>query len=85
MVNAGLVHIGAAAGEGGNSLRLAAGRRSRLLPCFAIADVRLADEGGRRPCRGVVDGRAIDSRAFAREAAWRRSDAVKVRVVRRGA
>ena len=73
---------------------------ARLLVDGETPDVRLTVEGGRRPYRWLVDGRALDSRAFSREAAWRpigegfatvtvtdasgHSDAVKVRLVRRG-
>ena len=69
----------------------------RLLVDGETPDVRLAVGGGRRPCRWIVDGHAVDSLPFARDAPWRpdedfsrvtvvdalgRSDEVHVRVVR---
>ena len=63
--------------------------------------IKLSVDGGRRPYRWIIDGRAIESRAFAHEAAWHpsndgfstiivvdalgHSDEVKVRVLDRAA
>ncbi len=72
---------------------------ARLLVDARTPAVTLSVDGGRRPYRWIVDGRPLDSRAFAREAGWRpagegfstvtvvdaagRSDEVHVRVVTR--
>ena len=74
---------------------------ARLLVGAASADIALAVDGGRRPYRWMVDGRPLESRAFAHAAAWHpsdegfstitvtdasgRSDVVRVRVVKLGA
>ena len=73
---------------------------ARLLVDAGSPSVRLSVDGGHRPYRWLVDGRPIESRAFARETSWPapsegfstltvidgdgRSDAVKVRVVAGG-
>lgn len=45
--------------------------QSRLLVDAASpSPIKLAATGGRRPYRWLVDGRPVDSRAFAHEAAW---------------
>jgi penicillin-binding protein 1C len=62
----------------------------------AVEAIKLAVDGGQRPYRWLVDGRLVESRPFAHDAAWRpsgdgfstvtvvdaagRSDEVKVRV-----
>ena len=66
-----------------------------------MGTIKLAVDGGRRPYRWLVDGRPVESRPFAHDAAWRpvedgfstvtvvdaagHSDEVKVRVETRGA
>ena len=70
---------------------------AQLLAGAEASDVALAASGGRRPYRWLIDGRPLDSRPYARGAAWRpdglgfstisvsdaagRSDEIKVRVV----
>ncbi len=70
---------------------------AHLLVGQGSPDVALSVSGGHRPYRWTVDGRPLDSRAFAREASWRpaetgfstisvsdatgHSDEIKVRVV----
>ena len=72
---------------------------SRLLVDVMSAEVRMAVEGGTRPYRWIVDGRAVPSLPFSHDATWHpdegfstvtvvdalgHSDEIKVRVVRRG-
>lgn len=72
---------------------------AHLLIDTGSPDIKLSVAGGRRPYRWIIDGRAVDSRAFAHDTAWHptgegfstitvidaqgRSDEVRVRVVGR--
>ena len=72
---------------------------SRLLVDAVAPEIRVAVDGGTRPYRWVVDGRAVPSLPFSHDASWHpsegfstvtvvdaigRSDEIKVRIVRRG-
>ncbi len=72
---------------------------AHLLVDAQSPDIKLAVDGGRRPYRWIIDGRQVESRAFAHDAAWHpsgegfstitvvdalgHSDEVKVRIVAR--
>ncbi len=62
---------GAAAETAGPHITFPLARSKLLVDPGSPSPIKLAATGGRRPYRWLVDGRPVDSRAFAHEAVWR--------------